>query len=127
MCGISGFIHHSGLFLSNATSTVKDMVYLNRLRGVDALGFLKVKHGGEWDYYKDAGDPLSLLSYKSFKDFLDGIGDMRYFVQHNRHATKGEKKAASAAHPFEEKKGKDNVIIGVHNGTLTHMKDEKNW
>jgi asparagine synthetase B (glutamine-hydrolysing) len=69
MCGISGFIHHSSTYLSGALDVVKDMTYFNRLRGVDALGFIKVQYNGDYEVHKGVGDPIQLMGAKDLRTF----------------------------------------------------------
>lgn len=129
MCGISGFINKDKKYMvTRALETLVDITYYNRLRGTDAFGMFKVDQSKQWKstLLKKSGDPFDLLlKDKDFEVFTKWTGDNTYLVAHNRLATKGEKNNPSHAQPFEEKRTDGSKIILVHNGTLTHVKNEK--
>jgi predicted glutamine amidotransferase len=130
MCGIAGFIKKDKSYLTKSHEIIHDITYFNRLRGVDAFGMYKAdlvfkKH----DSIKEVGDPYELLLQNNkIKAFLNGVGNNEYFVMHNRHATKGDKKDQGHAHPFviSKENGKGAIML-VHNGTINHFKNEKDF
>lgn len=130
MCGIAGYIRTTDntkyLPTQPTFNALRDINYMNRVRGIDALGIARVGYSGNWETYKQVGDPKTLWEKdKGIIDITKYAGDPRFFMMHNRHATKGSK-TQHCAHPYviPKKSGGDNVIIGVHNGTLHHIVDE---
>jgi hypothetical protein len=124
MCGIVGMIRTKKTYVMKIPDALKDAIYFNRLRGVDALGLFKVdSYDMKLNTIKNIGEPFSLIKSTPFKDFIEKVsGGNQYLVAHNRHATRGDKKNPSHAQPFSVKKanGKGTLTV-VHNGTITHF------
>lgn len=132
MCGINGFIRTKACVgpVSNAERTVRDLIYYSRPRGVDALGMFKYKESkDQYEWVKGVGDPGNVQNRENFKDFLkENVGFSKFFLMHNRHATKGSKESVDLAHPYEEpNKGREGETILVHNGTLNHIANAKDF
>lgn len=129
MCGIAGMIRKDSQYVSYASDVLRDLIYFNRPRGVDALGVFRVNASSrDHDSIKEVGEPLKVLSESKFSSFISSAGNNRFIVAHNRHATRGEKKDQGCAQPFLVKKASGNgVIILVHNGTLTNIRNEKEF
>lgn len=127
MCGIAGYIRRNKGAVPNSEKVMKDLLYFNRLRGVDALGICRVSRWSGNDkvdtveVFKNIGDPYKLAFSKEFEGAWKWQGDNRYFITHNRLATKGEK-TQKCAQPFDE----DGVVL-AHNGTLHHINGEQEY
>lgn len=134
MCGIVGFLRTTKnnnfqefLPMDKVKAALRDLTYFNRLRGIDALGMMKVSYQGNCDTIKEVGDPYTLfLKDKKFDDFLKFCGDNRAVALHNRHATKGEK-TVECAHPYTETRSSGSSIVLMHNGTIHHNTKEKEY
>ena len=118
MCGIVGF------FAVNPPSekerkALRDLLYLDMLRGKDSTGVAFIRPNLKAEMYKCLGTPWHLEGFddyvKTFKSPFKG------FIGHNRLATKGQVSKENA-HPFRCKH-----IIGVHNGTMTHLYKMKDY
>jgi predicted glutamine amidotransferase len=109
MCGIVGI---AGNLFSREEMTMKRLLLLDSLRGMDSTGMAAVRMGGKYVVTsKKASHCFNLFDAKSFCDALNGISSLA-FIGHNRSATVGGIKDVNA-HPFQI-----DHITGVHNGTL---------
>lgn len=110
MCGHVGL---AGNLFQKHREALKDLLFLDTLRGKDSTGVATVTMGRE---------------IKTFKSLLPGhdfIEDTRFdqainpgqciWIGHNRAATVG-KKSRLNAHPFISE---DETMVGAHNGTIT--------
>lgn len=114
MCGIIGYIaNRKNGFHMNETKAVKDMLYINALRGDDSTGIFYVNNRGDVQTHKEVGDSANFLKTKEWEAsekelFRNGVA----VVGHCRASTRGAKTDLNA-HPFIV----DNKIVLVHNGT----------
>ena len=111
MCGIIGALGPYP-FTEKEKAIVKDMFYLDTVRGKDSSGCIIYNHMNSDGAFveKALGLPNSLEVKSEFSKKFDN--PFNVFVGHNRKATSGAI-SSDNAHPF--KKGS---VIGVHNGTL---------
>jgi glucosamine 6-phosphate synthetase-like amidotransferase/phosphosugar isomerase protein len=109
MCGIVGI---AGSLFAREELTMKRLLLLDSLRGMDSTGMATVRMGGKKvEIAKRASHCFNLFDTKSFNDILNGTSSLA-FIGHNRSATSGAIKDVNA-HPFQV-----DHITGVHNGTL---------
>jgi predicted glutamine amidotransferase len=109
MCGIVGI---AGNMYGREELTMKRLLLLDSLRGMDSTGMAAVKMGGNTvPVSKRASHCFNLFDTKSFCEALNGCGSVA-FIGHNRSATSGLIRDTNA-HPFQI-----GDITGVHNGTL---------
>jgi predicted glutamine amidotransferase len=109
MCGIVGI---AGDLFSREELTMKRLLLLDSLRGMDSTGMAAVKLGGKKvEIAKRASHCFNLFDTKSFNEILSAPSALA-FIGHNRSATSGLIKDINA-HPFQV-----DHITGVHNGTL---------
>jgi hypothetical protein len=128
MCGIGGFIRPKE-FVTCTESALLDLNYFNRVRGIDALGAFKLNNSTKkTETIKEVGDPAAVIKRQDFNAFFKNPGDSKYFVMHNRSATRGSKDDIESAHPFvEEKANGKGAIVMVHNGTITSNAMQKEF
>jgi hypothetical protein len=109
MCGIVGI---AGDMFSREELTMKRLLLLDSLRGMDSTGMAAVKIGGKKvEIAKRASHCFNLFDTKSFNEILSAPSALA-FIGHNRSATSGLIKDVNA-HPFQFEH-----ITGVQNGTL---------
>lgn len=109
MCGIVGI---AGNLFAREELTMKRLLLLDSLRGMDSTGMAAIRMGGvKVELAKRASHCFNLFDTKSFQEALAGTSSM-VFIGHNRSATVGGIKDINA-HPFQIEH-----ITGVHNGTL---------
>jgi glucosamine 6-phosphate synthetase-like amidotransferase/phosphosugar isomerase protein len=109
ICGIVGI---AGNLFAREELTMKRLLLVDSLRGMDSTGMAAVRTGGLNVYVaKKATHCFNLFDTKTFNDALNGTGSLA-FIGHNRSATVGGIKDVNA-HPFQI-----GHITGVHNGTL---------
>lgn len=109
MCGIVGI---AGALNSREELTMKRLLLLDSIRGMDSTGLAAVRSGGlRVETAKRASHCFNLFDTKPFSDALNGNASIA-FIGHNRAATSGLVKDVNA-HPFQV-----DHITGVHNGTL---------
>jgi predicted glutamine amidotransferase len=109
MCGVVGI---AGNLFAREELTMKRLLLLDSLRGMDSTGIAAVRMGGaKIVVAKKATHCFNLFDTKSFNEALQGTSSMA-FIGHNRSATVGGVKDVNA-HPFQI-----DHITGVHNGTL---------
>ena len=111
ICGLVGMFG-SGIINAD-TKVLKQLIYVDSLRGHHSTGIAFCKYNGEVDHFKKAVDGPDFLQLAQTKAILDSAGSSSVIMAHNRFATKGGI-SSSAAHPFEH----DNITL-CHNGTLT--------
>ena len=115
MCGVVGI---AGNLFAREELTMKRLLLLDSLRGMDSTGLAAVRMGGtKVEIAKQATHCFNLYDRKSFIDALNSNTSLA-FIGHNRAATSGLVRDANA-HPFQIEH-----ITGVHNGTLED-KDKK--
>lgn len=123
MCGIFGLIAKS-TFVPDFTKAWQDTLYFHCLRGIDALGMIRVDKDGKASAAKDIGWPYSLVDDKKFASLLKKPDDIKFLVSHNRAATRGKKESIAHAHPhLVSKTNGQGYISLVHNGTVHHITD----
>lgn len=129
MCGIVGFI--SGAkngFTANERDAVRDLIYMDSMRGWDSTGLMYGTNGGAVQVHKEAKPGFAFLAsneWKSSSSELFSCG--KWAVAHNRAATRGAKIDANA-HPFYvQSDDKKRSIILLQNGTYKgdHTKHAK--
>lgn len=109
MCGLIGMI--TSTLQSNERKAMKDLIYMDTLRGEHSTGIATYnKTDGTW-YYKRAVAGPDFLQLGTPKRMLDAA--WKVCMAHNRAATKGKVNDKNA-HPFHH-----GNILGMHNGTLT--------
>ncbi len=114
MCGIVGYISANNHgFTVDERDFVSDMLYMDALRGWDATGCFYMTNKGDVQVHKEASPaPVFMSSPEWLSTRGELFGSGRWFVGHNRAATRGEK-VDKNAHPFVV----DNVVL-VQNGTM---------
>lgn len=120
MCGIVGYIaNRKHGFNNNEVKAVKELLYINALRGIDSTGVFYVNNKGDTQTHKEVGESAKFLKsteWESSEKELFRCGQA--VVAHCRAATKGARTDANA-HPFIV----DNKIVLVHNGTYMGSHD----
>lgn len=129
MCGIHGII--SGpKGERNADDFLKSSFVANQLRGFDASGLVVINHAKEtYDYSKLPVCGQFFIQTKAANALVrEACLHDRVAIGHVRASTTGGN-GVDSAHPFEcWDSDEKNVLVGVHNGTLTgwsHKKDAK--
>lgn len=115
MCGIVGI---AGKLEYVQRDSFKDMLRVSTVRGDDATGVLKVRAtDNELSYLKLARHAIDFFDLKDSDQAMNPFGS-KVVLGHTRSATVGNNKSNNA-HPFiiEDDDG-NNLIGGVHNGTL---------
>jgi len=114
MCGLIGI---AGGLEYRDEATLKRMLLLDYLRGVDSTGLAAVRNkDSEIKVVKAAVNPIDLFGYKNFDMVLTGATS-KVLIGHNRAATLGKVNNVNA-HPFH-----CGAVVGAHNGTL----DRPSW
>lgn len=114
MCGLVGAY---GRFNKTRVAAVKQMMYLDQVRGDDSTGLFAANRD-QYINRKETGTPQHGFFNKETNEFLRGRG-LQVMVGHNRAATRGVVNKANA-HPFIH----GNVAL-AHNGTLKDRKLEE--
>lgn len=109
MCGLVGI---AGWMTGREETTMKKLLHLDSLRGMDSTGMASIRMGGvKVELAKTASHHFNLFDKKQFQEALNG-NTSQVFIGHNRAATSGAIKDVNA-HPFTI-----GHITGAHNGTL---------
>lgn len=119
MCGLVGVAGNLG---TKDIKVFKELLYVDKLRGVDSTGIGIVQGDGEVLVLKGPWSPETLLDFKVVDQAL--LTSAKVLMGHNRAATRG-KVSKQNAHPWFTGR-----ILGAHNGTLDCgcLKDlEKNY
>jgi hypothetical protein len=124
MCGIVGIAtNFTNGFNYKETDALRDMLFIDTLRGLDSTGVFGVDKHSNVEILKEATHGLRFIHAPEYKEFQGKLLSAGLFaVGHNRAATRGEVTDKNA-HPFWV----DDRIILVHNGTVRgdHKKDLK--
>ncbi len=125
MCGIHGIIGGSKSE-RNADDFLKSAFVANTLRGMDASG-LAVINGSNFDTYKLPIAGQFFRDTRVAQDlFRQATQPHSLAIGHVRHGTSGGH-GVDTAHPFEcWSEDEKNVLVGVHNGTLTGWASKPN-
>ena len=114
MCGIVGM---AGKLTFDHKGAFKDMLQVSTLRGVDATGVLRVVANGSMSYLKLSQPSLEYFNLKGADAAMNPVG-AKVLLGHTRSATIGGNKSHNA-HPFIIDDDKEEQMLGgVHNGTL---------
>jgi predicted glutamine amidotransferase len=118
MCGLVGW---AGFLEHKHKLAMKDMLFLNSLRGKDSTGLTAVRRNREVVTRKLTVPGYEFIEYP-IVDRTFSFGD-QVWLGHGRFKTTGDVSRANA-HPFEVL-DKDNLIwlVGTHNGTLNNKWD----
>ena len=108
MCGLVGAAGFLGI---NHEKALKDLLFMDTLRGAHSTGLVKVTSTGTVATHKLAVAGPAFVKEGGTTTFLSTPN--RVLIGHNRFATQGAINAVNA-HPFSHGK-----IHGAHNGTLT--------
>ncbi len=136
MCGIVGVVQYkSGVSREVRQRALRilfsDTMLKTETRGEDATGLYQVHTDGDWTMtkkglkvsewlFQDANDSEDPFVYSDFMDsWLQHPEELTALVGHCRKATVGSRgKDNDDNHPFAVQVDEDNVILGIHNGTL---------
>ena len=119
MCGLVGVAGNLGI---KDLKVFNELLYVDKVRGVDSTGIGIVQGNGEVVVLKGPWSPETLLDFKVVNQAL--VTTAKVIMGHNRAATRG-KVNKSNSHPWFTGR-----ILGAHNGTLDYacLKDlEKNY
>jgi len=136
MCGIFGIINASTIasgslvrsiaYLSKGDDLLRDGMVACSLRGMDSSGVLQIDGKGQPYMHKLPLNASMFVQDKMTKSFLADAPKSSLTVAHLRAATEG-KVSLNNAHPFSlARSGTNELVIGVHNGTLTSWRSGKN-
>jgi hypothetical protein len=109
MCGNVGC---AGPLTAKNEKSIRTLLILDALRGIDSTGIAVVSRQGDVKIAKEVGDPYQLFDTKRYDKAISGINSV--IIGHNRWATQGRINATNA-HPFDV-----GDIVGAHNGTLNN-------
>ncbi len=114
MCGIISIFHNNQVMVEKKVEDLLfNMLWVDSIRGNHSTGIIfETDDGPEW--YKKAIPGWDFIQQDYVNAVINKLNRSRYFIGHNRAATRGEVKTSNA-HPFEF-----GDIIGVHNGTLSN-------
>lgn len=118
MCGLVGMV---GFLERKHKEAMRDLLFLNTLRGKDSTGLSVVSRNRSILTRKMTVPGYEFIEYP-IVDRAMSHGD-QLWIGHNRFKTYGEISKANA-HPFEviDDEG-DVLLVGAHNGTLTNKWD----
>lgn len=95
---------------------MRELIWADTMRGVDATGLFCVTKEGQIDWVKECVDGwIFLNTNKRAGDILRTAENHPFIIGHNRAATLGDKNNVDHAHPIILK---DHIAL-VHNGTLS--------
>lgn len=125
MCGIIGVINASTSVSMSVASFMRQGLVASQLRGTDSTGYLQVgKKEGEVYLYKDTVNSSTFIEAAEAMSLLRDADVSPINVAHVRARTQGEVSTKNA-HPFSVAKDDEHRLIGVHNGSLTNWKNQK--
>ena len=115
MCGIVGVINFAGKYQTMMEPIMKQLLWLDTIRGDDATGLYALRKDGKIDWCKEVVDGKTFIDYNTrAQDILRDAENHRLILGHNRAGTMGSNNV-ECAHPILV----ENKIGLVHNGTLT--------
>lgn len=121
MCGIIGAINPTGVYKAGMERVIRDLLFVDTLRGEDATGLYVVEKNGESRLAKDAVDGPTFLAYNENIDAMLSQAETHQFILgHNRSATQGKASSVDFAHPIQVP---DKITL-VHNGTLNYWPEK---
>lgn len=117
MCGLYGIASQS---INNTGKGIfEDLTIVSNLRGRHGAGVVSVHGDGNMRGVKSLYSGCDLLDMAAFKSLM-GEAKTRILLGHTRYPTAGAADDTANVHPhFMEN------ITGVHNGTLTHVKNAR--
>jgi hypothetical protein len=120
MCGLVGaLVADSKWNLNNSEINIfNNLLYCSALRGADSTGVM-AWDGKHVKMIKAAGHPADFIYSELYRNFLNGIKDLKMIFGHTRLATVG-KVTSKNAHPFRV----DNKIMLMHNGGVQSVAGE---
>lgn len=125
MCGIHGIINRTSFAKKELSDWIEQAFIVNSLRGMDSTGVFQIdKHGGSASYKNNVSGP-TFVQLKHAKKFFTDAASTPVTVGHVRHATVGGNNMDNA-HPFIGEREDGSYVVGVHNGTLTNWRSNKN-
>lgn len=105
-------------FINSETATLKELLYIDALRGEDSTGVAALYNNGELELMKDATEASTFIPTKEFQTLSSRLLSRgKAAIGHNRKKTVG-KISEQTAHPFLL----DNRYAFMHNGTLSSHK-----
>jgi asparagine synthetase B (glutamine-hydrolysing) len=118
MCGLVGMV---GFLEHKHKQAMKELLYLDTLRGMDSTGLTSVDRNKQVLTRKMAVPGYEFIQHPVV-DKAMGFAD-QLWIGHNRYKTVGAANRANA-HPFEvlDDEG-DVLLVGAHNGTLDNKWD----
>lgn len=119
MCGIFGVINGTKNRYTNmpVCRVIEQAFVTGSLRGMDSSGLMQVDKRKIYEY-KRAITGSEFVKDELTSAYFRDVDSSWLTVGHNRAATLGEITDANA-HPFTVTNSRNNMLIGVHNGTLT--------
>jgi predicted glutamine amidotransferase len=115
VCGLVGFV---GFLEHKHKVAMKELLYLNALRGKDSTGLSAVKRDRTVLTRKMTVPSYEFIEHPAVERAMTH-GD-QLWMGHSRFKTTGEVSKANA-HPFEvEDENGDILLVGTHNGTLNN-------
>jgi hypothetical protein len=120
MCGMVGAMVADSKWNLNTSelNTFNNLLYCSALRGADSTGVM-VWDGKHVKMIKAAGHPADFIYSELYRNFINGIKDIKMIFGHTRLATVG-KITSKNAHPFRV----DNKIMLMHNGNVQSVAEE---
>lgn len=116
MCGIIGAINHSGKHRNGMEKVMRDLLWADTLRGMDATGLFVVQKDLTTDWGKEVTDGWTYIAKNDqLRKMLKDAETHPVMIGHNRAATFGDAGDVEFAHPIIVPK----KLALVHNGTLT--------
>lgn len=114
MCGIVGVVNYSGKWLTGMEKTIKELLFMDTIRGADATGVYAFDKDLKTHLYKECVDGWTFINRKPAENILRVAEEHPFILGHNRAATIGSHKDPAYAHPIVV----DERIALAHNGTL---------
>jgi predicted glutamine amidotransferase len=116
MCGLVGAV---GFLEHKHRAVMKDLLFLDTLRGRDSTGLAVVDRDRSVKIRKLAMPGYEFIEYANVDKLMSHADQL--WIGHNRFKTMGDATRANA-HPFEvlDEKANEILLIGAHNGTLNN-------